>query len=165
MVLNEASFLSPIRVVSKCTLCGKCCYHRHIYLTLEEYERIKAKTGLKPREFAILERSPFIPSLYMIRLKNKPSGACIFLDEETNKCKIHDVKPLQCKTYPVLFIPEVPYEKKGEWLYFKCETGDAVFKIREKDFRRLVERRQIALTINYARMMAEIDRIKKEFEE
>ncbi|CAI1494223.1 conserved protein of unknown function (plasmid) [Thermococcus nautili] len=165
IIIDESRFLSAIKEVKKCTACGKCCYNKDIYLTLDEFERIKEKTGLKPREFATLKQNPFVPSIYMIRLKNKPSGACIFLDEETNKCKIHDIKPLQCKTYPVLFIPEAQYEKKGAWLYFTCETGDAVFKVKAKDFKNLVEMRQISLMIDYAKIMTEIERIKREFEE
>jgi Fe-S-cluster containining protein len=163
ITFDESTFLSPIKEVKKCSLCGKCCYHRSIYLTIEEFERIKEKTGMKPKEFAVLERHPLIPGIFMIRLRNKPSGACIFLDEETNKCKINDIKPLQCKTYPVLFIPGMRYKKKGKWLYFTCETGDAVYKIKMKDFNRLSQLRQIVIMDNYKRMIEELDRIKREF--
>lgn len=34
-------------------------------------------------------------------LKKKPdTGTCIFLDDTTNKCKIYDERPLECKLFP-----------------------------------------------------------------
>lgn len=34
----------------------------------------------------------------LLRKENMPYGPCIFLDNN-KRCKVHDVKPLQCKTY------------------------------------------------------------------
>lgn len=40
----------------------------------------------------------------------RPGGGCTFLDG--NKCTVHEVKPIQCRTYP--FWPEV-LESKAAW--------------------------------------------------
>jgi lysine-N-methylase len=43
-------------------------------------------------------------------LAHRPSGACLFLDERTNRCRIHEkfgesVKPLGCRLFPFHITP------------------------------------------------------------
>ena len=34
-----------------------------------------------------------------IRVKDK-DGGCVFLDHDTNQCRIYEARPVQCRTYP-----------------------------------------------------------------
>ena len=81
-----------------CTKCGHCCSGApgHVWLTGEEEERIAAKLGLSPEEFA----RTYVRQVGDRRsLIERPSGDCVFLSED-RACEIHDVKPRQCVVFP-----------------------------------------------------------------
>jgi Fe-S-cluster containining protein len=78
-----------------CHRCCACCYNRHIELNnyeifrLTEYLRLSRQEFLN--QFADLGPRP--------SLKNKGSGACIFLG--SSGCSIHPVRPLVCRLFPL----------------------------------------------------------------
>jgi len=93
-----------------CRQCAGCCYHWHVYLTPEEYERL--------RRHPWADESPRLAGQRLfeevelggrraVRLA-KLEGACAFLEPD-NLCLIHKVqgleaKPGPCQQYPFHFV-------------------------------------------------------------
>ena len=90
----------------KCTGCGNCCRTKgEVYVSNDELESIHSYFDITTPQ----QKEEF-QSTYISRKVNNDSGvilksqtdstSCIFLNESTNECKIYDVRPLQCSTYP-----------------------------------------------------------------
>lgn len=77
-----------------CPACAKCCKVSPVFL-LEERDRLIGKLNLSPDDFR--DRGG------VYQLKNARDGCCPFL--WYGKCRIHDIKPIDCKIWPVYFIP------------------------------------------------------------
>ncbi len=108
----------------KCLYCLDCCRGRHIYLTLEDIERI-AKAGHDPQDFVIFSVEGD-EIRFVLAIREWDLG-CIFHDPETGKCRIHEVNPIICRIYPFMVSRkplgvegEKPFEYEGEkfWLYY-----------------------------------------------
>ncbi|MFH1641709.1 MAG: YkgJ family cysteine cluster protein [Nanoarchaeota archaeon] len=94
---------TPLKDIAKlgkpCKKCGHCCQYGSGALIEEDVKNIArylniTEKELKEKYLETLEKfntKRFRPKL--IR-KDKPFGKCVFYD---NGCKIHEVKPLQCK--------------------------------------------------------------------
>ncbi len=65
----------------------------------EDIRRITA-AGYRLEEFAVFDREAKI-----WRLRNV-NGHCYFLDPDTGRCKIYDIRPMGCRLYPVVINPE-----------------------------------------------------------
>jgi Fe-S-cluster containining protein len=94
-----------------CTGCGKCCKTKGSVLmspmevfgassllktTISEFKQqyVALEEQLEPEEAAKNQ-------IGWVQLKNsKETGGCVFLDPETNYCKIYKARPLQCSSYP-----------------------------------------------------------------
>jgi len=74
--------------------CGKCCYNTEMILFKEDIERI-TKLGY-PKEFFVAKQG----NMNVLRNIN---GHCVFLDPETNKCKIYKHRPIGCRLYPLVY--------------------------------------------------------------
>ncbi len=82
-----------------CTQCGKCCEARGeyqwVYVNAAERARLAAFLGLEEQTF--LDRfSCLDPDGY--RSLRFVEGRCVFL--EGTRCRVHPVKPVQCRTWP-----------------------------------------------------------------
>ncbi len=94
----------------ECTACGKCCRRPGIVvLTPDDILRISDHLDMTLHDFC----TRFLThdeedDLWYVHVK--PGGGCVFLKEE--RCSIHEVKPVQCKTYP--FWPEL-LEEQAVW--------------------------------------------------
>src|SRR5579884_206445 len=76
--------------------CTNCCTQKgHIFLTEEDISRIAAHLRLHPKAF---EKRYVCRGKYGPRLTLPRSQSCHFLVE--GGCGIHEVKPLQCRTFP-----------------------------------------------------------------
>ena len=90
----------------KCTGCGNCCRTKgEVYVSNDELESIHSyfdiTTAQQKEEFQATYISKKVNGDGGVILKSQTdSTSCIFLDEATNECKIYDVRPLQCSTYP-----------------------------------------------------------------
>jgi hypothetical protein len=76
--------------------CTNCCTQNgHVYLTEDDITTIAARLGLTPGEFEkrYVNRRDEHP-----RLKMRPNDRCFFLED--GGCRIHPVKPLQCRVFP-----------------------------------------------------------------
>lgn len=85
-----------------CQQCTKCCQDWFVALTKKDLIKLKAQSWLNEAEFANgytinIQGHPY--------LSHKENGSCLFLNEQTGHCKIHDKfgekeKPLGCKVFP-----------------------------------------------------------------
>ena len=85
-----------------CTRCGNCCSGApgHVWVTAHEIRRIAAHCGVRVAEFCRkhVRRIGFGHSLLEL-----PGGDCEFLERlsgGTTACRLHSVRPTQCRTWP-----------------------------------------------------------------
>jgi Fe-S-cluster containining protein len=94
-----------------CLACdARCCRRYAIYVLPEEVARIAADRNLPRANVAAAETVDLTSELPVVYLEGQPaqlvlardpgSGACVFLDEETSRCTIHDLAPYICQMYP-----------------------------------------------------------------
>lgn len=107
MIKKEAS-LEKVKKLGECELgkeCQKCneaCQQGSGCFTHDQIEEVANFLDISEEELKdnFLETvTKFNTTLYrpkIERKENKPYGKCIFWDEQ-EKCKIHEVKPLECK--------------------------------------------------------------------
>ena len=82
----------------QCKRCGECCIGEGFVRASED--EIRAMADYLKMELDQFKKDYTRPSLFGdYWLKEKEHGDCIFLEE--NGCRIHNVKPLQCKTFPM----------------------------------------------------------------
>ena len=102
---------------SACASCGgRCCIGEsgYIWVNYKEIEAIANFLNLSIEDFA---------QKYLIRAKNRYSlkefkvkelgYVCTFFDIEKRVCKIYDVRPNQCRTFPF-------------WEQFKTDTKELI---------------------------------------
>ena len=81
----------------KCLRCNECCRQPgFVYLRHDDADRIAGFLKMEARDF--IDQFCDLEERRYLVLKKYPDEACIFLDE--NGCKIHPVKPGQCKDFP-----------------------------------------------------------------
>lgn len=81
----------------QCLQCGQCCKGEGtVRLSAEEFQKVCRHLGISRREalrfYGYKEREGYI-------LFDKFNRECVFLRD--NSCLIHEVKPAQCKDFPV----------------------------------------------------------------
>jgi redox-regulated HSP33 family molecular chaperone/Fe-S-cluster containining protein len=86
-----------------CTACGNCCRRWHVAVGPDEVARLKSLEWLE--EDAVGEKITTRIKGFEY-LAHEDDGACVYLDTETNLCKIHkrfgfDAKPKGCRIYPL----------------------------------------------------------------
>jgi len=80
-------------------------------LTVFEVREVSKALKVSPREIfhilqTVLKKESYrIVNVFFTFKLTREYGSCIFLDEETNLCKIHRIKPLACRTYPFYHDP------------------------------------------------------------
>lgn len=88
--------------------CINCCARPgEVFLTEEDRSRIAGRLGLTSAQFTERYCAPEDEEGPRLSIPNKAS--CHFL--EASGCSIHDVKPLQCRTFP--FWPETVATRKA----------------------------------------------------
>ena len=78
-----------------CLLCANCCRETEMLLANEDIERIENK--LPRREFS------YVRDGYLY-LKNQ-QGNCVFLEPESMRCSIYEIRPRGCRFYPIVYDP------------------------------------------------------------
>lgn len=94
--------MEPAQVFYQCQRCGHCCrWPGFVRLQEEEIGEIAAFLGLETANFTEIY-TDLHPNRSGLVLKNRPGGACIFLEEEggTSSCRIQKAKPRQCRAFP-----------------------------------------------------------------
>jgi len=118
---SEEITLKILKTGFKCTLCGDCCRRvsedsNLVLVSAPEIRKIMKKTGLSWDEIA----EPYPDFLkdpdgteYTFNWAIKREGSsCIFLND-SGKCRIYDIRPDICRTYPFMI-------QDGELLTFEC---------------------------------------------
>ncbi len=121
--LTNASNISTGTIAAKiedigfsCLMCGKCCRREfgdnRVLLIPQEIQVISDHTILEAHEIATPATSDGSDSdlidtdgkihTFGWMLARKSNGDCNFIEdaETSNKCKIHEVRPMLCRTYP-----------------------------------------------------------------
>ncbi|MFX1477637.1 MAG: YkgJ family cysteine cluster protein [Promethearchaeota archaeon] len=82
----------------KCENCGQCCIRTEMILSKQDIKRIKknAPKNLVRKKFIFKNDEGFF------QLKNLEEH-CIFLDFQSKKCKIYDIRPKGCIFYPLIY--------------------------------------------------------------
>jgi len=124
-----------------CTECSTCCifeeseaYFAPVF-TKDEANRIKVKTKGKFSDmFQTYKKSKNIFQIKLIRSKkNKAVYVCPFLDEKTHTCKIYNIRPLDCKIWPLIVMWDKNH-KKAQLVCYSKETCCITYKMSKKDF-------------------------------
>lgn len=85
-----------------CIGCGNCCRPSgYVRLQEGEADAIAAHLGLPPETF-IRTQTRLTSDRRHLSLPENPDGSCPFLTPD-NLCRIHPVKPSQCRGYPWLW--------------------------------------------------------------
>jgi len=101
----------------KCSCCGACCrWPGVVYVREKEMPAIAAHLGISVQE--LIDRyTRLSDDRTGLVYKDNADGSCIFLTED-NLCRIHAVKPEQCRTFPYDW--NVPEDMRklchGTWL-------------------------------------------------
>lgn len=151
----------------KCQMCAECCKHWKglIYLSIFELNNIAKKLNITLEEmlksFVHLEESSYNIENQDVDLTyiaiNEEKNMCIFLEKNTNKCLINDVKPFMCKIYPfwsILMEDEKEfkeYSKKCKGLNAKDGiryTSDQIQKMIQNEDEYLENLNRIAIIMN-----------------
>ena len=87
-----------------CRQCGACCRVKNGIVRVgdAEIKRIAAFLGMGEETF-IASETELAPDRRGLVLKNRPDGACAYLTSG-NRCRIHEVKPDKCRTFPFEWI-------------------------------------------------------------
>lgn len=99
-----------------CERCGNCCRWEGVVYALEtEMPAIASHLGIDT-DTLIQEYTCISPDRRHLIFKSCEDGSCIFLGDD-NLCKIHAVKPRQCRTYPYDWTVPPAYAEKchGHW--------------------------------------------------
>jgi uncharacterized protein len=102
-----------------CTSCGKCCKTQgDVHMAPGDVSHASKILGIPVTEFfqtyashTLQEFASSSDATTWIQVKDG-DGACIFLDGETNQCRIYDARPTQCRTYP--FWPDL-MQTPNDW--------------------------------------------------
>lgn len=84
----------------ECRRCGACCrWPGEVRLVGGEAARLAAHLGITERGFAD-RYTRLAADRKALSLVEREDGTCVFLDGEPARCRVHEVKPQQCRTFP-----------------------------------------------------------------
>jgi Fe-S-cluster containining protein len=82
-----------------CTQCGNCCSGPEGYVWVDE-EEIAALAQRLELPVAQLLKLHTRRVGKRVSLRERANGDCTFLDEQTRRCTLYDLRPKQCRTWP-----------------------------------------------------------------
>lgn len=99
MITRKTKLSTVLKIGEECEKCSHCCSHGSGFLVGEDVKKIARFLKISEEELKkkyLEEITLFNTTLFRPKLKKdgKPYGKCVFLGKD---CKIHKVKPLQCK--------------------------------------------------------------------
>jgi len=83
----------------QCTGCGACCTGDpgHVWVNKKEIAALTAAIGLEVAEF----EAKFVRRVGTRKsLRELPNGDCVFFVRPTLRCRVYEVRPRQCRTWP-----------------------------------------------------------------
>lgn len=110
----------------ECQRCGRCCSEAYILILPEEAWRISGYLNLSLEGFLEEYCEVVNRGFLTFKLKNKPGCECIFFESDT--CKIHPVKPGECRIYPI-----IPVEGAIWWVHCPGSGKGRRYELREME--------------------------------
>jgi len=100
MITKHTTKEAVLKIANDCKQCGNCCKYGSGFVLENEIKQIADFLKIsreKLKERFLDEKTMFNKKIHTFKTKqsSKPYGECIFL--KNNTCKIHDVKPLNCR--------------------------------------------------------------------
>ena len=87
----------------QCVRCGNCCrWSGYVRITQGEVDLIAGYLDMTISDF-IDKYTRLTSDRRGLSLIEKPDGSCIFFEESPNLCEINDVKPIQCRNFPLIW--------------------------------------------------------------
>ena len=84
----------------ECRRCGACCrWPGDVRLVPGEAARLAAYLGMTEREF-VDRYTRLTADRKTLSLVEREDGSCIFLEGRPASCRVHEVKPRQCRAFP-----------------------------------------------------------------
>ena len=84
-----------------CIRCGACCrWEGPVRVSEKEVDSIAAYLHIPLQEF-LRDHTVLTADRRSLSLKEKPDGSCWYYDPHTKLCTIQQVKPAQCRNFPV----------------------------------------------------------------
>ena len=113
----------------ECTACGKCCQRDgDVYMNRSEFTAVAAFLNMSEDAFIRTYSQHVLmdekEQVAWVHFSSKGLGHCVFLEPDTRHCRIHPVKPVQCRTYP--FYPSLL--KSPEAWAAECRRSDDDFE-------------------------------------
>lgn len=86
--------------------CGQCkalcCTQHDIFLTNFDIERL-LKESPSHRDSIVSKRKTWSDLCFRYNLIKRVRSYCAFLDQETRRCRVDSIKPVDCLTYPLTY--------------------------------------------------------------
>lgn len=103
-MIHVLPFLRLNVTTSPCGTCATCfcCELEPAALLPSDITRISSRTGVAASEFVDRSGGP----LAMPVLRFVDGARCYFLDTSTRRCRIYEVRPLDCRLFPLDVIEE-----------------------------------------------------------
>ena len=87
----------------QCKRCGNCCkWHGFVRLKDAEVDAIAEFLNMQVDEF-LAQYTVLTPDRRALSLTERENGECCFFDAEKSLCVIQNVKPQQCRDFPLLW--------------------------------------------------------------
>lgn len=125
---------NPEELRFKCIRCGNCCTDKNTFVNITYQDILKIRNELKLSLDEIIEIIGFYifkenptkenlkkmvispieseKGLAFVGLRKNATGSCYFYDEKYKKCKIYDLRPMFCRTFPFSF--KIIYNKNDK---------------------------------------------------
>ncbi len=101
-IIKKAGFNYAFNSDACASCAGRCCTGEsgYIYVSVAEIEKITAHLGMSINDFGV---EYLFKNGYKYSLKERQNGSefeCVFYDRASNGCKIYEVRPSQCISFP-----------------------------------------------------------------
>ena len=102
MITKTTTLKNILELGRECKRAANCCRHGSGALAGDDLKKISkflkiTEEGLKKEYLEGIEKFNTKRLRPKLKRENKPYGPCVFLDKK-NTCRVHKVKPLECKT-------------------------------------------------------------------
>ena len=98
---RDSKHPAPLRRMRlDCLSCGVCCTYNRVVLEKEDYQRWRkaGRIDLGGRAYTRTSNGKVV-------LRLTRAQACVHLDEHSKKCAIYELRPLNCRAFPVASEP------------------------------------------------------------
>ena len=85
----------------RCLRCGRCCqWEGPVRVTQQEILAIAGFLHIPLEEF-LRDHTVLAPDRKSLSLRETQEGACVYYDKKERSCLLQEVKPAQCRNFPL----------------------------------------------------------------